>query len=133
MSGKKILAGIFAVTVLLKLIILAINPHLWSGAVEALLGQQALVMIIYLVLLAVTGYYVFSTLDLIDIAVAMFFTSVMVGLSFIPYASVLPKLQEEVISIGVGQAWLSVVLWGALAVAVLYKVFSPGRGRLRQE
>lgn len=132
MSGKRILAGIFAVLVLLKLSILAINPHLWSGAVTALLGQQTLVTVIYIALIVITGYYVFSTLDLIDIAVAMLFTSMMVGLSMLPYAGALPKLQEEVISIGVGRAWLTVLLWGALAVAVLYKIFSPGRGQLRR-
>jgi len=133
MLAKRILAGIFAVVVLLKLIILAINPHLWAGAVQALQGHQALATLIYLVLIAITGYYVFSTLDLLDIAVAMFFISMLIALSIIPYAGAMLKLPEEIISIGVGQAWLSVVLWGALAVAVLYKIFSPSRGPRRQE
>jgi hypothetical protein len=131
MLAKRILAGIFAVTILLKLIIGIINPNLWSSAVEALLGQHALIMIIYLALLALTGCYVFSNLDLIDLAVAMFFTSLLIAISILPYAAALLKLREEIISIGVGKAWLAVLLWGALAVAVLCKVFSPGRGQSR--
>ena len=127
MVAKKILAGIFAVMILLKLIILVTNPHLWMGAVEALLGQQPLVMIIYLVLIIITGYYVFSSLDLIDLAVTMFFTSLLIAISIIPYAGILLKLREEIIRIGVGQAWLALLLWGALAVAVLCKIFSPSR------
>jgi hypothetical protein len=133
MSAKRILAGIFAVLVLLKLIILAVNPQVWAGAVQALLGHQALVTLIYLILAAITGYYVFSTLDLLDIAVVMFFTGLLIGLSFIPYAGALPKLQEEVIHIGLGQAWWVAVLWGALAVAVLYKIFAPSRDQQRQK
>jgi hypothetical protein len=131
MSAKKILAGIFAVTILLKLIIGVINPHLWMGAVAALLGQQALVMIIYLVLLVITGWFVFSKIDLIDLAVAMLFTSLLMTISILPYAGVLLKFREEILSIGLGQAWLALVLWGALAVAVLCKVFSPERRQWR--
>lgn len=131
MLAKRILAGIFAVTILLKLIIGIINPNLWSGAVEALLGQHTLIMIIYLTLLALTGYYVFSNLDLLDLAAAMFFTSLLIAIGILPYAPALLKLREEIISIGIGKAWLAVLLWGALAVAMLYKAFSSGRGQLR--
>ncbi len=133
MLAKRILAGFFAVIILLKLIIGVINPNLWIDAVEAFMGQHALVMIIYLVLIIITGYYVFSTLDLIDIAVAMFFTSLLIAISIIPYSSAFLKLREEIISIGVGKAWLAAALWGALAVAILYKIFSPARPRLRKD
>jgi hypothetical protein len=132
MIAKRILASIFAVTILLKLIIGIFNPNLWSGMVEALLGQQTSVMIVYLVLLVITGYFVFSNLNLIDLAVAMFFTSLLIAISILPFATVLPKLREEIISIGVGKAWLAVLLWGGLAVTVLYKVFSPSGNRSRK-
>jgi hypothetical protein len=133
MLAKRILAGVFAVTVLLKLSILAINPHLWAGAVQAIQGQQTLIMLIYLVLLAITGYYAFSSLDLINIAVVMLFTSLLIAFTITPYVSALPKMPEEIISMGAGKAWLAMLLWGALAVAVLYKIFSPSRGPRRQE
>ena len=133
MLAKKILAGIFAVTILLKLIIGVTNPNLWIGAVEALLGQHALLMIIYLVLMVITGYYAFSTLDMIDIAVVMFFTSLLIAISIIPYSALLLKLRGEIISIGVGKAWFAVLIWGALAVAVLYQVFSQSRTQPRKE
>ena len=56
MLAKRILAGIFAVTILTKLIFLAFNPNLWAGAVQTLIGHQSLIMLIYLVLLVITGY-----------------------------------------------------------------------------
>lgn len=131
MLAKRILAGIFAGIILLKLLFWVINPNLWMGALEELLKEQALVMIIYLGLMIITGYYMFAHLNLIDIAVVMFFTSILMALSILPYASSLLKLREEIMSIGMGKAWLAVLLWGALAVAVLYRVFSPGRVQSR--
>jgi 4-amino-4-deoxy-L-arabinose transferase-like glycosyltransferase len=131
MLGKKILAGIFAVMILLKIMVLVINPNLWMGAVAELLKQPTTVMIIYLGLLVVTGFYIFSQLNLLDIALVMFFTSMLLALSILPYAGVLLKMREEIISIGLGKARLALLLWGALAVAVLYKVFSPTRRQWR--
>jgi Na+-transporting methylmalonyl-CoA/oxaloacetate decarboxylase beta subunit len=127
MRAKRILAGLFAVIILLKLIFLAINPHLWTGAVKVLQGQQTMIMLVYLLLLVITGYYAFSSLDLINIAVVMLFTSLLMALTMTPYISALPKLPEEIISMGVGKAWLPILIWVALAAAVLYKIFSPGR------
>ena len=131
MLAKKFLAGVFAVIILLKIFILITYPHIWLGAAKALAAHQATAMIIYLILLVITGYYLFFRLDLLDLAVAMFFTSLMIGISITPYASLLPKLPEEILSLGLGQAWLPLILWGALAVVVLYKIFSPERSRWR--
>jgi inner membrane protein involved in colicin E2 resistance len=128
MLAKKILAGIFAGIILLKLLVGLTNPHQWLGLTGAFLGHYTVVMAIYLILIVITGYYIFSSLNLIDIAVVMFFTSLLVGLSLVPYSTVLLKVSEEIATSGFGKAWLALVLWGALAVAVLFKIFSKGRG-----
>jgi hypothetical protein len=133
MLAKKILASIFALVVLWKLLIAITNPGLWMGAVEWLLGHNLVLMATYLILLAITGYFVFSSLDLVDIAIVMFFTSILTGISLIPYSALLLRLREEIISLGVGRAWFAVLIWGALAVAVLYRVFSPSRAQLQKE
>jgi hypothetical protein len=124
MSGKRILATIFAGLILLKLLVSLTNPTKWLGLTAAFLGHPALVMGIYLVLLVITGYYIFSSLNLLDIAVVMFFSSLLIGFTLIPYSSLLLKLSEGIATAGLGQAWLAVVIWAALAVAVLCKVFS---------
>jgi len=127
MLAKKILASIFALIILIKLIVGLTNPHQWLGLTGAFLGHYAVVMAIYMLLLVITGYYIFSSLNLIDIAVVMFFTSLLVGLSLVPYSTVLLKVSEEIATSGFGKAWLALVLWGALALAVLFKIFSKGR------
>ena len=131
MSVKRILAVIFAAVILIKLLFWIIAPNLWMGLVDSLLGHQTAVTAVYLALLAITGYYVFSSLDFIDIIVVMFFTSILIAIGALPYASLLLKLRDQITSIGLGKAWLALLLWGALAVAVLYKVFYMDREQSR--
>jgi hypothetical protein len=127
MLGKKILASIFAVVILLKLIALATGPAKWLGLTGVFLGHYTILMVIYLVLLVITGYYVLTRLDLLDVAVVMFFTSLLVGLSLIPYAAALLKLQEDIITVGLGKVWSVVAIWGLIALGVLYRVFARKR------
>jgi inner membrane protein involved in colicin E2 resistance len=128
MLAKRILAGLFALIILLKLLVGLTNPHKWLDLTGVLLGHTSIVMGIYLILLIITGYYILSSLKLIDIALVMYFTSMLVGLSLVPYAPLLLKMSEEIAALGIGKAWLALVLWGALAVAVLYEVLSKRRG-----
>jgi hypothetical protein len=124
MLGKKILAGIFAALILIKLAFLLISPDKWLGATQAFLGHYALMMGVYLVLLVITGYVVFTRLDLLDVAVVMFFTSILLGLSLIPYLEALPQLTTAMVSAGLGKVWPASIIWAAIAVAVLYRIFA---------
>jgi hypothetical protein len=124
MAGKKILAAIFAVLILVKLLVFLVSPGKWLGLAGVFLSHSAMVMGLYGVLIVVTGYYALSSMDLIDLAVVMFFTSLLMGLTLIPYSAALLKLSDEITAIGLGRAWYGLVLWGAIAVAVLYKVLA---------
>lgn len=124
MSGKKILAVIFAVAILVKLLFFLAGPANWLGLVGVFLGHSAMVMGLYAVLIVITGYYVLSSMDLIDIAVVMFLTSLLMGITLIPYSTSLLQLSDQITAIGLGRAWYAVVLWAAIAVAVLSRVFS---------
>ncbi len=124
MLGKKILAGIFAALILIKLAFLLISPEQWLGATQAFLGHYPLMMGIYLVLLVITGYFVFTRLDLIDVAVVMLFTVILLGLSLIPYLASMPKLPEAIVTVGFAKVWPAWIIWAAVAVAVLYRIFA---------
>jgi hypothetical protein len=124
MRGKKILAGIFAALVLIKIVFGLINPGTWMGISAAFLGHYNLVMGLYLALLVVSGYYVFTSLDLIDVAVVMLFTGTLTGLTLIPYSASMIKLGQEMGALGFGKAWLALLIWVAIAAAVLYRIFA---------
>ena len=127
MLVKKILAGSFALMILLKLGFVVTSPQQWMGFAAVFLVHYVLFMAIYLILLVITGYYIFSSLNLIDIALVMFFTSLLTALVLIPYTTLLLSLNEQIIASGMGKAWLAVVIWGVLAVAILFRVFSRDR------
>ena len=124
MLGKKILAVIVAVLVLLKLAILLIAREQWLGMAQAAVTHTSVVMVAYLILLAIIGYFMFATIDLIDIAVVMLFTGLLMGLNLIPYAASLQTMTQEIAAAGLGRAWLALIIWIAIALAVLYRVFA---------
>ena len=124
MLGKKIIAVVFAAVILIKLAFLLISPSLWLGATQAFLGHYAAIIGIYLVLLVITGYFVFTRIDLIDVAVVMLFTSILLGLSLIPYLASMPQLPQAIVNVGFAKVWPAWILWAAIAVAVLYRIFA---------
>ena len=128
MLGKKILAVIFAAAILIKLAFLLISPEGWLGATQAFLGHYGAMIGFYLVLLVITGYFVFTRLDLIDAAVVMLFTSTLLGLSLIPYLASAPQFPETIVNAGFAKVWPAWLLWAAIAVAVLYRVFAHRKG-----
>ena len=127
MLAKKILAGIFAVLILVKLGVWLINPAGWLALGRLFMEHHVVVTGIYLVLIAITGGFIFSSLNLIDLALVMFFTSLLTGLTLMPYSTQVGQLGEAVAAVGIGKAWLGLVIWGAVAVAVFSKVFSKSR------
>ena len=131
MLGKKILAGVFAALILVKLVFLLTRPDIWLGATQAFLGHYPLIMVIYLALLTITGYVVFTRLDLLDVAVVMLFTSVLLGLTLVPYWASVPQLPEAIVSVGFAKAWPAMLIWAAIAVAVLYRVFARKNKKLK--
>jgi hypothetical protein len=129
MQAKKFLAGIFAVLILVKIMALLTNPTKWMYLAGLVLAHQALVTWVYLGLLVITACLIFSSLNLIDIALVMLFTGLLTGLSLIPYSAQLMKLGTEMTTSGFGKAWLSLAIWGTLALAVLIRVFVKEKGR----
>jgi hypothetical protein len=124
MTPTKILAIIFAVAILVKLAFLIIRPRLWARAAHAVIGNYATATVIYLILAAIVGYYVLTSINIVEVAAVMLFASLLIGLSLAPYAASLVKLSDEVMQVGLGKTWLALVIWGLLALWVLYAVFS---------
>lgn len=131
MFAKKILAGFFAILILVKLAALLINPAGWLALGKVFLEHYLVVTGVYVVLLAITGGFIFSSLNLIDLALVMFFTSLLTGLTLMPYSTQMGQLGDAMVAAGIGKAWLALAIWGAVAVAVLYKVLSKSRSRSR--
>ncbi len=123
MTPIEILATIFAVIVIIKLAVITADPNLWMKTAGALLKNQVLTTIIYSVLAVIIGYYVFTALSVVQVAAVMLFTSTLIGIGLAPYSKIILKLGEELSDVDVSKAWLAMLIWGVLAIWVLYSVF----------
>jgi hypothetical protein len=94
MTGKKILAVIFALLILVKVAFLLVNPGKWMGIAQTLASHT---------------------------------TGLLVGLNLIPYAASLHTTMQKIATVGVSRAWLALLIWVAIAVAVLVRVFAKAR------
>ena len=125
MTPIEILAAVFAILTLAKILILAIKPEALLKASEALLNRRDGMTIVCLILSAVVGYYVLTSVDIVEVAAVMLFTSLLMSLFLLPYYNDVLKIKEffwrrsEMLR----RSWWSLLIWVGLAVWVLYKVF----------
>jgi len=127
MAALDIIATIFALLIVVKIVVLLVNPQLWMKKVaEPLLGNPLLATAVYGILAIVVGYYVFTNLDIIDIAAVMAFTALVTGLGMLPYAQTLLKTAEEMSARSklLRNAWLPIVIWVVIALWVLTSVLA---------
>ena len=125
MTPLEVLAAIFGVLVLLKLLLIIFNPPLRIRIVESILNKNiAVLTIIYLALTAIVGYYVLSSLSIVEVAAVMMLMSGLMGLFFIQYQKIMLQLAKETLSSDfLSKNWLSILIWAALAIWALYAVF----------
>ncbi len=128
MTALEIIATIFALFVLVKMVVVLIDPQIWMKKVaEPLLGNPRLATTVYGVLAIVVGYYVFASLHIVDVAAVMLFTALVMGVGMMPYSKALLKIAGEMSATRselLRNAWLPIVIWTVIALWVLTSVFA---------
>ena len=128
MTALEIIATIFAIFVLVKIVVVLIDPQIWMKKVaEPLLGNPRLATAVYLVLAIVVGYYVFASLHIVDVAAVMLFTALVMGVGMMPYSKALLKIAREMSATRsdlLRNAWLPIVIWTVIALWVLTSVLA---------
>lgn len=126
MTALEVIATIFALLIVVKIVVVLVNPQVWMEKVaEPLLGNPRLATAVYGILAIVVGYYVFGYLDIIDVAAVLAFGALLTGLGMIPYAEPLLKTAEEMVATRatlLRKAWLPIVIWTAIALWVLSSI-----------
>ena len=124
MTPIETLAAVFAVLVLLKLLIIIVSPRLRLAIAESILSKNAAVLtMMLLALTAIIGYYVLSSLTIVEVAAVMMLMSGLMALFFIQYKKIMLQLLRESLSPDfLMKNWLSLLIWGLLAIWVLYAV-----------
>ena len=122
MAPIEILATFFAVFVIVKLVVVTVKPGLWMKWAKGMLKNELLITLIYFVLAVIIGYYIFAELTVVQVAAVTLWVSMLIGIGFVPYAKILLKTSDELLSVGISKAWLSMLIWAGLAIWVLYAV-----------
>ncbi len=122
MTSIEVLATIFAVLVLVKMAFIRTNPKAWMNFAQPILRNSVVAPLVYLVLAAVVGYFIFSSMTIVQVGAVMLFTSLLMGVGLAPYSQVILKVGEEMLTEGVGKAWLSMLIWTGISLWVLYGV-----------
>lgn len=120
----KIFAVLFAVLILVKIVLLVLGRDFLLQMSEKLLQNRKNALIIYGVGAAVVGLPVLLTINIVEIATVMLWTSLLIGLGMIPYSDLLAKYCQEFKQVSLTKIWWLLGLWGGLAIWVLYAVFS---------
>ena len=127
MTPIEILATIFAVLVLFKLLLSIISPQSRLKMAESITSKNpAILTIILLALTAIVGYYIFNSYSIVDVAALMLFLSGLIALVFVPYQKLMIKLLREELksrTIFLSKNWLSILIWAIIAIWVFYTVF----------
>jgi hypothetical protein len=122
MTSIEVLATIFAVLVLVKLAFIRTNPKAWMKFAQPILRNSVVALSVYLVLAAVVGYFIFSSMTIVQVGAVMLFTSLLMGVGLAPYSQVILKVGQEMLTEGVEKAWLSMLIWTCISLWVLYGV-----------
>ncbi len=124
MTPIEIMALILAIVVIVKIVVLLVKPKAWMNIVKPLYRKPAILGIASLILAALSLNYLLKELTIIQIAAAMLFTALLAAITLASYSREVLEFAEKLIDENVvKKAWLSIVIWIALAGWILYLLF----------
>lgn len=122
MTPIEILATIFAILLLVKLLLIIFSPKTWLNIADTLLKYPIFLTIIYFVAAVIVGYYIFNAFTIVQVTSIIFFAVLLVGIGLIPYSRALIKLRKEV-SKNIWKAWLAIGIWLIIGILTIYSLF----------
>lgn len=126
LTGIEIIAGIFALAGLIKIVTILINKNWWFRNVsERVYGNQRLTGFVFFVLAVVVFYFLIQELNLVQILAAVAFGSLLTALAFLSFSKELLDLGKKIISKKFN-IWMKfyILIWIVLLAWVLYEIFA---------
>ncbi len=124
MTPIEIFALIFSVIVLIKILILIVNPGRWFKLVKKVYSCPLLIELGCIILAGVVLNYLLKELTFIQIGAVMLFTGLLGGITASSYSKEILSLAKKIMSKKkIKKAWLSIIIWAALAGWILYQFF----------
>ncbi len=126
MTPIQILALVFALIGLIKLIVILVKPEGWLKVTEKVYsGNRGVTTFIFLILTIIVGYYVLQVLTIVQVAAVFLLMSMIMGLTMVQYKDTILNFAREIYNDPsmVKNSWLIIVIWIVISLWILYGVF----------
>jgi hypothetical protein len=124
MTPIEIFALLFSAAVLIKILILIVNPGRWFKLVKKVYSYPLLIELGCIVLAGIVLHYLLQSLTFIQIGAVMLFTGLLGGITASSYSKEILSLAKKIMSKKkIKKAWLSIIIWVVLAGWILWILF----------
>ncbi len=126
MNAVEILALIFAIAVILKMLMILISRKSWEGFAKWMYKKPALLFIIELILAILVFYFLIvkGGLAITTIMACVLLGALLTGMSFAFFTKELSPMISKIMKANVlKKAWFLMLIWLALVIWVLIALF----------
>jgi len=124
MTPVEILALLFVLLILVKLIVIAVKPEAWMNLSNKLF-DGTLTTVVALFLLVVVGFLLLQELTIVQLFASMAFFALLVLIGVVPFREEVSAFAHKLYKGEnlLKRTMISVVIWVALSLWVLYSLF----------
>ena len=121
----EIIAFIFIVVALLKIVVVIFNKKIWyANVVKPVYGNPEISTFVLILLVLIIFYYVLKDLMLKEVIAVIALTSILMALGFLQYQKELMPLINRIYSKNLTTwQWIYIVFWVFLLILALYEIF----------
>ena|SRR3989344_967481 len=121
----EIIAFIFIVIALLKIVVVIFNKKIWyNNVAKPVYDNPDISTFVFIVLALVMFYYILKDLMLKEVIAVIALTSILMALGFLQYQKELMPLINKIYNKNLTTwQWIYIVFWVLLLVLALYEIF----------
>jgi len=124
MTPIEIIATIFAVIVLVKMVFLYYNPKPLFKLGRYLMKNNDTAKWVYLIGVLIVGKFLIDAMSIVEIAAVLLFASGLYGVTLMSYGKVIKNMHKEIEKNHFFQkAWAPVIIYIVIAVWTLWTLF----------
>ncbi|MBW2982235.1 hypothetical protein KY343_05120 [Candidatus Woesearchaeota archaeon] len=122
METIEILALVFAVLIVVKMLVNLINPKWSMKNATKVMKNENLAIAAYVLFAVVTGFIVIKALGIVNTLAAVVFGASLIGLSLVTDAKTMISLKKAVLK-DKKKIILTLIVWAALALWALFALY----------
>ena len=125
MTPVKIIALVFIIFALVKLLVICVNPSSWKSFIKKFYSKPIFTIVLALAVAVVILRYLLAELTIVQIFASMTFMMALMMVQFAALGNEIVELSDRFLNDRniIKKMWLSLSIWIILMVWVLYELF----------